>query len=101
MVTVTLAELTALVPDWAAETALLRRLCKETWAEAYQSGWRDGYEHGARQLEAEWPAIVAPVLRNRPDHAELERRRWGPGGREHFGDPRRPGDYPGRRGGAA
>ena len=30
-----------------------------------------------------------------PSHAELEERRWGPGGREHFGDPR-PGDYRGR-----
>lgn len=27
--------------------------------------------------------------------AELEAERWGPGGREHFGDPR-PGDFPGR-----
>jgi hypothetical protein len=26
---------------------------------------------------------------------ELEERRWGPGGREHFADPR-PGDFPGR-----
>jgi hypothetical protein len=27
--------------------------------------------------------------------AEIEERRWGPGGRAHFGDPR-PGDFPGR-----
>ncbi|WP_345433797.1 hypothetical protein [Actinoallomurus vinaceus] len=27
-------------------------------------------------------------------HAELEALRWGPGGREHFGDPR-PGDFEG------
>jgi hypothetical protein len=95
VVTATLADLTALVPDWAAETAFWRRLCAEARAEGYEAGFRDGYEHGARLLEDEWPAIVAPVLRNRPDHAELERRRWGPGGREHFGDPR-PGDFQGR-----
>lgn len=28
--------------------------------------------------------------------AQLEERRWGPGGREHFADPR-PGDFPGRQ----
>ena len=28
--------------------------------------------------------------------AEAEARRWGPGGRAHFADPR-PGDFPGRK----
>lgn len=28
--------------------------------------------------------------------AQLEERRWGPGGRAHFAGPR-PGDYPGRQ----
>ena len=91
-----LAEVLALVPDWTAEMAFWRRLCAEARTEGYEAGFRDGYERGARLLEAGWPAIVAPVLPNRPDHAELEARRWGPGGREHFGD-RRPGDYPGRQ----
>jgi hypothetical protein len=31
----------------------------------------------------------------RPGLDELEARRWGPGGREHFADPG-PGDFPGR-----
>ncbi len=43
-----------------------------------------------RQLAARLtPALMSPTL------AELETRRWGPGGRAHFGDPR-PGDFPGR-----
>ncbi len=39
-------------------------------------------------------AELMPVLLS-PDHAELEKRRWGPGGRGHFADPR-PGDFRGR-----
>jgi hypothetical protein len=43
-----------------------------------------------RQLTAQlMPVLMSPTL------AELETRRWGPGGRAHFGDPR-PGDFPGR-----
>ena len=42
-----------------------------------------------------WDQIARPVASG-PPFAEIEERRWGPEGREHFGDPR-PGDYPGRR----
>jgi hypothetical protein len=38
--------------------------------------------------------IARPVARGGVGVAELELRRWGPGGREHFGDPR-PDDYTG------
>ncbi len=41
----------------------------------------------AERIEAE--------TRYPPALAELETRRWGPGGRAHFGDPR-PGDFLGR-----
>lgn len=59
------------------------------------AGYRAGYERGARVLEAQWPQIVKPL--QGPTVAELERLRWGPGGREHFADPR-PGDrYPLKR----
>ena len=44
-------------------------------------------------MAAQWSRVTA-VVRG-PDLAELEARRWGPGGRAHFGDPR-PGDFPGR-----
>jgi hypothetical protein len=59
---------------------------------------REMYERGRRDAETEnaeaWRRIAAPVARGR-SFAELEERRWGPGGREHFADPR-PGDFPGR-----
>lgn len=41
-----------------------------------------------------WHAVADPASRSGPPHADLELLRWGPGGREHFGDPR-PGDRPG------
>jgi hypothetical protein len=57
------------------------------------------YEAGRRDAEAEmaaqWSRVTA-VVRG-PDLGELETRRWGPGGRAHFADPR-PGDFPGRAG---
>ena len=55
------------------------------------------YEAGRRDAEADmaarWARTAAAV--RGPAHAELEERRWGPGGREHFADAR-PGDFPGR-----
>ena len=59
---------------------------------------REMYEAGRRDAEAEmaaaWRRITAPVVHGVPI-AEIEERRWGPGGRAHFADPR-PGDFPGR-----
>ena len=59
---------------------------------------RQMYEAGRRDAEADmarrWAQAAQPVTRG-ASHAELEQRRWGPGGRAHFGDPR-PGDFPGR-----
>jgi hypothetical protein len=83
------AALLAAMPDPLAEIELRRQLCREAYESGRAEGWRQGYEHGARVLEAEWPAVVAPL--SGPSFAELELLRWGPGGREHFGDPR-PGD---------
>jgi hypothetical protein len=55
------------------------------------------YEAGHRDAEAEmaarWARVTA-VVRG-PDLAEIDERRWGPGGRAHFADAR-PGDFPGR-----
>jgi hypothetical protein len=83
------AALLAAQPDPEAEIALRRQLCREAYERGRADGWRLGYERGARLLEAEWPAVVAPLWE--PSLAELERRRWGPAGRERFGE-RRPGD---------
>ena len=69
--------------------------------ESFQTGLALG---AARAREAVWQeqaaadralaADLMPVLMS-ASHAELEQRRWGPGGRAHFADPR-PGDFQGR-----
>jgi hypothetical protein len=63
-----------------------------------QVGYREGGEDQARELDKAWNRIAAGPLRG-PLHAELEERRWGPGGRARFADPR-PGDFKGRKGAA-
>jgi hypothetical protein len=76
-----------------AETGYRRQLGREM----YQAGHGDGYQAGYRQAEADlaagWNQATRPAAG--PSHAELEERRWGPGGRARFADPR-PGDFPGR-----
>ena len=69
--------------------------------ESFQAGLAVGEARAREALleeQAEVKRLAAaelmPVLLS-PDHAELEKRRWGPGGRAHFADPR-PGDFPGR-----
>ena len=58
---------------------------------------REMYAAGRRDAQAEmaeaWRRVAAPVVHG-ISAAEMEERRWGPGGRAHFADPR-PGDYPG------
>jgi hypothetical protein len=62
----------------------------------YEAGRRDGYEAGRRDAEADmarfWAEAARQVTRG-VSHAELEQRRWGPGGRAHFADPQ-PGRLP-------
>lgn len=69
------------------------------WARwSYRSGYcdgrDDGYRAGFEEAVRGWK-VTAGLITGEA-HAELEARRWGPGGREHFGDLR-PGDYPGRQ----
>lgn len=93
------AALVASMPDLTAEIELRRQLCREAYQAGRAEGWRAGYEHGARLLESEWPAVVAPL--SGPSLAELELLRWGLGGREHFGDIRSTDRFgPGREGAA-
>ena len=77
-----------------AETAYRHHLARQM----YQAGQRAGYENGYRQADADlaarWAEIARPAAHG-ISHAELEERRWGPGGRAHFADPR-PADFPGR-----
>ena len=69
------------------ETRYLHQLARE----AYTAGHADGYRAGYRQADADQAARwnqAARALTDGPAHAELEERRWGPGGRAHFADPR-------------
>lgn len=78
--------------------ARLQAAEKAAYQRGHADGYKDGYEFGARFADTQWRRIVPPA--NAKTLAELEHLRYGPGGREHFGDPR-PGDYPGRRDAAA
>lgn len=69
-----------------AETAYQLQLAREMYVA--------GYAQAEADMAARWNAIARTTAPG-PSHAELEEKRWGPGGRAHFGDPR-PGDYPGR-----
>jgi hypothetical protein len=69
-----------------AETAYRHQLAREM----YQAGRRDA----ETDMAWRWAQIARPAAHG-ISHADLEQRRWGPGGRAHFADPR-PGDFPGR-----
>lgn len=76
----------------AAEMAELEaryrdQVAREAADAAYERGRADGYVQAVTDIKAAQHGIVRDT--------ELETRRWGPGGREHFADPR-PGDFPGR-----
>ena len=73
-----------------AETAYRRQLAREM----YQAGQRAGYRQADADQAAAWAKVTRPVTHG-ISYAELEERRWGPGGRARFADPR-PGDFPGR-----
>lgn len=74
-----------------AETAYRNQLAREMTEHAaaaqYERGLQEGYLLAVADLKAFQHAEVRDT--------ELQVRRWGPGGRAHFADPR-PGDYPGR-----
>ena len=89
-------------PDEALEAAAAveaeTRYRDQLAREMYQAGHADGYRAGYRQADADQAARWNQVARaaiDGPTYAELEERRWGPGGREAFAEPR-PGDFPGR-----
>jgi len=66
---------------------LAREMTEHAAAAGYERGQVDGYLRAVSDFKAFQHAEVRD--------AELEARRWGPGGRDHFADPR-PGDFPGR-----
>jgi hypothetical protein len=72
-----------------AEIRYRNELAREMGDRGYERGLAEGYARAAADVKA----VQHGVVRD----AELEARRWGPGGRAHFADPR-PGDFPGRAG---
>jgi len=78
-----------------AETPLYRhQLARELYEAGRADGYRAGYRQAGADQAARWRQITRAALGG-PAHAELEERRWGPGGRARFAEPR-PGDFPGR-----
>jgi hypothetical protein len=73
---------------------LAARAAEQAAAVAYEEGIERGRQLQAAELERLWHIAADPIARGGAKRAELELRRWGPGGREHFGDPR-PGDRKG------
>ena len=81
-----------------AETRYRSQLARESYEAGHADGYHAGYEAawGDREADAAaWWREHGGALVDGPTHAELEARRWGPGGREAFASPR-PGDFPGR-----
>jgi hypothetical protein len=74
-----------------ADTRYRIQLAREMYALGHEQGLAEGYARAVSDVKAVQHGIVRD--------AELEARRWGPGGRAHFADPR-PGDFPGRAAGA-
>ena len=70
-----------------AESRYRNQLASEMAAAAFERGRLAGYVQAAADIKAVQHGLVLD--------AEMEGRRWGPGGRAHFADAR-PGDFPGR-----
>lgn len=78
-----------------AETAYRNELARESYGIGRTAGYTDGYARARAEMAQAWREAAGLAARGGPSNDELQARRWGPGGREHFADPR-PGDYPGR-----
>lgn len=94
-----LAELLELSDERDAWQARLGVEYKLGYAIGHALGVEEGRALEAAERDRAWNRAAGTIIRGET-YAELDRRRWGPGGRAHFGDPR-PGDYPGRRESAA
>ncbi len=89
-------------PDPRDVAALLDRIAEQELHERRILGaYREGYAAGVASMAGEYDrgyhdgVIAHKRAQKCLVHAgELEVARWGPGGREHFADPR-PGDFPG------
>ncbi len=69
----------------ATETRYRIEFAREAQHAGFEAGRRSAFAEMARAWAHAAKAVTGPV----------DERRWGPGGRAHFADPR-PGDFPGR-----
>lgn len=83
-----LAGLVDALPDPASEVKLRRQLAREAYERGQADGRREGYERAEADMARAWRAIAEPIARGGISVKELQARRWGPGGREHFADRR-------------
>jgi len=92
------AEVTALL-TLSGERDMWVKVCLRRERAAYRQGFiagdLAGYTRARTEMARRWTRIASPVAYGGPAFADLEERRWGPGGRARFGDPR-PGDFRGR-----
>jgi hypothetical protein len=88
-----ISDLVDALPEPLAEIELRLQLAREAYERGREDGWREGHEAAEHEMAERWDKIAGPIARIDPErtHGDLEVRRWGPDGREHFGDPR-PGD---------
>lgn len=75
------------------ETRYRLQFAREMYLLGEQAGFDRGYRQAGEEMDARWNEQARGVVNGLP-FAEVEARRWGPGGRAHFADPS-PGDYPG------
>ena len=83
-----------MTPQEAIEAAELMEAEAAYRSQVGREMYAAGYAAAEADMDARWNRIARAAVCG-PPHAELEVKRWGPGGREHFADPR-PGDFPGR-----
>jgi hypothetical protein len=74
------------------ETRYRHQAAREFGQARFNAGREAGRREAAQELHRAWKQAAEAL--DRPSLAEIEVRRWGPGGRRHFADPR-PGDFPG------
>jgi hypothetical protein len=67
-------------------------LRREAERQAYRAGYVDGFRAAVGAGDRVWRDAPSPQPIDGTALAELEQKRWGPGGRSRFADPR-PGDY--------
>jgi hypothetical protein len=90
-----MALMAQLIGPSEADRRYWRQMTSEACRRAFEAGVARGRELEGTERDAAWIEIARPAARGGPSFADLELKRWGPAGREHFGDPK-PGDFPGR-----